>query len=571
MVVLALIAAGVIYARPNAQTNEFQLFVVQARTDLEILATEFLGADTRPEQWTNNLDLESDKLVVDLWFDNELLADEIYGGGQRPPGWFGATSPQQPILARNVRHDLELAADTVYGPDTRPEGWNGAAQVFRCDRTLQNVLQMLSQFYELEPNTAQSVLDYCAAVRDELKSELLRVAYESEITETEIAPLGVALRGDLERLANEELGVDTRPPAWIGFLNEDSPSIIPDAAADLERLADSVLGGDGSRPEGWEDYLQTSLVLSYYNIRYNLELLADLALGEGVRPSGWQGASALERCDTIDQGLVFLAQINYAFVVDQELVTSSNFCDVVAFTANSYVENPPAEVIEELNSDDTRYQAESNFAFAYLDVSALQYMGVMPGGTVFRAWYRNFNESNMMFVSGENFALFIDSRFTTMDPDVFRTLPTLEGVRPLTFCDAGWCNGPGPTPTPTGVGPLLALIQQSTPPATTDPGTINQGGKQEVTFENVRVTYLADDAVTGTARVTLELCATPQQIACEPVISAFDETLGINKPVLQQFNGLNVYEFRYGFSDAVVLESATRIALSVWISDPTIR
>ena len=57
-------------------------------------------------------------------------------------------------------------------------------------------------------------------------------------------------------------------------------------------------------------------------------------------------------------------------------------------------------------------------------------MGQMPLGTRFRAWYRNYNDSTMMFVSGENFALYIDRRFTTLPQDVFDRLPTLRRRSP---------------------------------------------------------------------------------------------------------------------------------------------
>ena len=63
--------------------------------------------------------------------------------------------------------------------------------------------------------------------------------------------------------------------------------------------------------------------------------------------------------------------------------------------------------------------AESRNAFAYDDSGATVYFGVLPWGTEFRAWYRNFGESTMMFVSGDEFAIFIDRRWTTMDEDTF--------------------------------------------------------------------------------------------------------------------------------------------------------
>jgi hypothetical protein len=263
---------------------------------------------------------------------------------------------------------------------------------------------------------------------------------------------------------------------------------------------------------------------------------------------------------------------NFGFVIDDTLAESENFCELTTFTANSIAENPPEPEVIPGSDEDLRFVGESQFAFTYLDQAATKYMGVMPNGTEFRAWYRNFNESTMMFVSGQDFALYIDRRWTTLPEETFVQLPTLEGVRPLTFCDANWCNGPGPTPTPTGGGPLLALVNAQTPPAQVSASDIGQlEGKTEVSWNNIRVTYLLDRADTGTVQVALEICAEPQQIACEAVINVFDNLTGTNKPVISQFNGLNVYEFRYGFNDQVVVEGSTRVASAIFLSDPTIR
>jgi hypothetical protein len=176
----------------------------------------------------------------------------------------------------------------------------------------------------------------------------------------------------------------------------------------------------------------------------------------------------------------------------------------------------------------------------------------------------------MMFVSGDDFAVFIDRRWTNLPQNVFDTLPTLEGVAPLTFCDANWCQGPAPTPTPTGSGPLELLLADATIPA--PPSLEGDGGpKVQVSWNNVRVTYVTDNAATGTALVGLELCTEPAQINCEPVLSVFDTTVGTAKPVLSQVNGLNVFEFPYGYSSGLVIEGDTLTSPDVWVSDPSIR
>ncbi len=176
----------------------------------------------------------------------------------------------------------------------------------------------------------------------------------------------------------------------------------------------------------------------------------------------------------------------------------------------------------------------------------------------------------MMFVSGDDFAVFIDRRWTTLTQDVYIRLPTTQGVKPLTFCDATWCNGPGPTPTPTGFGAIQALLNAGTPPAPPDVGQVS-ANKTQVSWNNIRVTYLQDNTTARTAQVALEICTDTSQTNCEPVTSIFDNATGANKPVLSQYNGLNVYEFPYGYTSNLVIESATLFSPDVWISDPTIR
>ena len=135
----------------------------------------------------------------------------------------------------------------------------------------------------------------------------------------------------------------------------------------------------------------------------------------------------------------------------------SIFCSTLAADANRYAESDPERVTEEelagVVGASGKPIAESDLAFAYLDVGALQYMGVIPRGTPFEAWYRNFGESSMMYVVGDNFAVYVSRNWTTLSEEDFYRLPTLQGVIPETYCFADWCSGPGPTPTPTGQVP----------------------------------------------------------------------------------------------------------------------
>lgn len=570
-------AAPPIVRVPPMQANLFEAFVLETRIDLEALANEILGVGVRPTTWKGTEDLTSPSFIPDLWFDNEQLAAEVFGVGVRPEEWFSlpANPGNLDLIARNVRHDLELTADTTFGERVRPDFWNGSAGIFRCSRTVQNVVRLLAEFYNTRPvTTSEAAFNYCSALTTEVQSELIRVVFENSQAQSELPALALALRGDLERLADEKLGLNNRPPQWTNNREEGSATLVADVNADLERLANELLGNN-VRPEGWAQFISAAPSLSYRSLRFNLELLSDLQLGENIRPNGWQGTDPIVDCDIIDQSLFFIIQQNYDYEIPETFVDSVNFCQLLQEDSNNVAENPPSpEVVEGPDGEpvDIRYLAEAQYAFAYLDVAATQYMGSVPSGTEFRAWYRNFNESDMMFVSGQDFAVFIDRRWTTMAEDVFNTLPTLEGIRPLTFCDASWCNGPGPTPTPTGGSAVELLANAQTPQATLDTSSLGStSGKTQVSWNHVRVSYLLDRQETRTVQVTLELCNSPAQVACEPVLSVFDTTTNTARAVISQFNGLNVYELPYGYLQNQIIESQNFISPDIWISDPTIR
>lgn len=561
----ALLAAGAALAAQTVPVNPLDTLIADARADLELLADAALAGEPRPVGWTFQFG-EPVGPVNDLWFDNEQLADRIFGAGERPNEWIVATSRSVAVILRSVRHDLELSADVQFGENTRPPEWRGGDPLQRCSRTLQNIVVMLGTFYAIETTTPASAFDYCSTVAAEAEDSLVARALGEQINTT--APeLILAVRGDLERLADERLGLNTRPPGWIGNRDINSPTLIGDNFLDLESLA-NVLLGNQERPESWIGVVTNSPAVSYRNLRHDLELMADISMGENNRPRGWQGLDPLTRCQPTVQNLVFLAQQNYGFTVTSDPTAASElFCADVESSANFAIENPPISEVTEEPSIDERLTAESQYAFSYLDVAATQYMGIMPAGTRFRAWYRNFGDSRMMFVSGEEFALYIDQRFTTLPEFTFDGLPSLEGVVPLTFCDAEWCNGPGPTPTPTGGGILVLLLPTPIPP----PDIQETGNKTQVNWNSIRVTYLSDNTDARTAQVMLEICTDTTLSTCEPVVSIFDNAIGTAKPVISQFNGLNVFEFRYGYTANLLIEGSTLTSPDVWISDPTIR
>jgi len=559
-----VIAVSVVIARSPQQATLFDLSQLGLRTDAERLADVVFGGGQRPEAWTGNTDLGAASFVVDLWFDNELLADAAFGGGIRPPGWISATSTDPTIVLRNVRHDLELTADAVLGEDQRPSEWTTRDPLIACGRLVMNLVLVLSRDFNTAPQTPATVTDYCAAVLQEINSEFIGVAVGAPDELAELPELILALRGDLERLADEELGLNNRPEGYIRNVELESQSLQIDLINDLQLLADAQLGED-VRPADWIESFSGSPLNVYRITRYNLEVLADELIGMETRLRGWQGAP-LDRCDINLQNLVLLLTTAYGLVLPEAETPGPAYCQQVFELANQTAENPPIldEVIEE-----SAFSAESRNAFAYLDPAATLFMGPLPWGVEFRAWYRNFGESTMMFVSGQDFAVYIDRRWTTLPESVYNRLPTLEGVRPLTFCDASWCNGPRATPTPTGSGPLLEIITGATPPATIAPEQVEQGGKLLVNWNNIRINYIQQFPDRGAAQVTLEICRTIQQIDCEPVVRVFNNATGFEVPVVSTLNGLNVYELPYGYTANLLIEGTTLFSTDVWLDDPT--
>ena len=559
---LVLALTGIVRAQ---QITNVTSFMLDLRSDLENTANQALGEGKRPDSWTFDINnTASPTYAADLWFDNELLATAVFGD-QRPDGWIGAPVTKDiNLVARNIRHDLELTADKVFGPNNRPEGWKDTISLFKCDRTIMNTVLVLQTTFNAKSATANDAVNFCQTVSSENQSLVLKQVLSTPEIDAALPDLLLAARGDIERLADEELGLNTRPAGWVGNKDKTSPNLLSDNFLDLENLANEKLGV-GQRPEGWLGTPPAVPIFGYQYLRFNLELLAN-TLGKTPRPRGWQGVNPVETCAPPLQNLVALAQRVYGFSAAS--VPAGAFCQQLAITVNNTIENPPPPDTTSAAND--KFVFQGKYAFTYLDVKATQYMGIMPGGTKFKAWYRNFGDSTMMFVSGPDFAFFVDRRWTDMPEDTYERLPTLEGVKPLTFCDAAWCNGPGPTPTPTGGGAIQALINEGTPPAPPDINQV-QNQKTQVSWNNIRVTYLLDNAAARTAQVTLEICADTSQTDCEPVTRVYDNTTGTAKAVLSQQNNLNVYEFAYGYTSNLLIEGPTRFSPDVWISDPTIR
>ncbi len=118
--------------------------LINARTDLELLAIQYLGSD-RPLGWSGSLDISDPQLPLYIRLDLELLAGALLQPDQRPSGWFGAVPSTPYAVARDIRHDLELLADALGQPNIRPLGWTGDDPLMRCDRPVQALVQLLER------------------------------------------------------------------------------------------------------------------------------------------------------------------------------------------------------------------------------------------------------------------------------------------------------------------------------------------------------------------------------------------------------------------------------------------
>jgi 3-hydroxymyristoyl/3-hydroxydecanoyl-(acyl carrier protein) dehydratase len=95
-------------------------------------------------------------------------------------------------------------------------------------------------------------------------------------------------------------------------------------------------------------------------------------------------------------------------------------------------------------------EGASRGAFAFIDLAARRYVGTMPAGTKFVAVARSgLPGSQMVFVQGDGFVLFVDYTFTTLNVDAVGALVSYQeyagDVRAR--CEVAWCRAPGPQPT----------------------------------------------------------------------------------------------------------------------------
>jgi hypothetical protein len=147
-------------AVPAPTINEGTSILINARSDLELLANERLGTQ-RPEGWSGSIDINDPQLVILVRLDLELLTGQLVGQNVRPPGWFGAVPSTPFAIARDIRHDLELLADVTGLPNVRPPGWAGDDPIYRCDRATQTLVSLLERGGVFQLAIDPLATDYC--------------------------------------------------------------------------------------------------------------------------------------------------------------------------------------------------------------------------------------------------------------------------------------------------------------------------------------------------------------------------------------------------------------------------
>lgn len=221
--------------------------LVSARTDLETLATELLGTE-RVAGWSGSLNVNDPQLGLLIRIDLELLAAVVYGTDNRPSEWFGVVPSSQLALARDIRHDLEVLADAVYGgPASRPTTWSGDNPLYRCSRSTQALVNLLSRNgVGLDVNPAQE--NYCT----QIEQEAARYAEVNWLSESPLAPLptggdgeGAIPAGSAQVETNLAVAFLTRNATTRVGLMPNGTVIVPVARSYTEFSNMLLVEGDG--------------------------------------------------------------------------------------------------------------------------------------------------------------------------------------------------------------------------------------------------------------------------------------------------------------------------------------
>lgn len=267
-----------------------------------------------------------------------------------------------------------------------------------------------------------------------------------------IAPEALTLlinaRTDMELLANQTLGAE-RPVGWSGSIDGSSPDLPLLMRLDLELLAGQILGTN-SRPIGWFGAVPSSVFAIARDIRHDLELLADSVNPTNVRPPGWAGSDPLMRCDRAVQSLVSLLERTTGFRLSVD-ANEPSYCALASLQASRFVETglpaagagaAPAQGAVPAPAGSA--QVDGEFAVGFLTRFGTQPAGTIPRGEAITPVARSFTQfSRMMLVRGAGFELFMDYRDSTLSDAEFEALPNIDGLSTSTSCTAAWCRGRG--------------------------------------------------------------------------------------------------------------------------------
>ncbi|MDL1922553.1 hypothetical protein FBQ95_08075 [Chloroflexi bacterium CFX3] len=182
----------------------------------------------------------------------------------------------------------------------------------------------------------------------------------------------------------------------------------------------------------------------------SLALSGVILFGVVVQAAAQGGVNPAEACGRTLANLTRLVQSNYVRVEypfkPASKPTDTNYCQALEQELNLYLERVVfAQDIDVANG----IAGRSKDAFAFLDLAAQRFVGVLPSGTAFTAVARNtLPGSQMMFVRGQGFSLFVDYAFTTLTREDFESLigfQEYDGSIDVS-CTAQWCKPPSAPP-----------------------------------------------------------------------------------------------------------------------------
>lgn len=298
------------------------------------------------------------------------------------------------------------------------------------------------------PQITEVVFDPVAATATALANivdnvEATPIPVATQVFQPEVQNILIQVRLDLELTAQEAIGAE-RPIGWSGSLDIENPQLPLLTRLDLELLAAQTYGID-SRPENWFGAVSSTHEAISRDIRHDLEILADDVFGE-TRPADWAGSNPLYHCDRATQALVSLLDKNGLYTLTANPL-SPEFCRQVEIEISRFVEvnllNTDIRIDQEGVSIPAEVTIETTIAVAFYNTSASQRAGLIPvltGITPIGRSYLGF--SNMTLVQGEGFLLFVEWQNTSLTQAEWRSLPDVADIEFEVSCSTLWCQTP---------------------------------------------------------------------------------------------------------------------------------